>query len=186
MIIKGIDTLEFGLDIEDYLDSFETYLDTFKKLKEEGQERGLESEIILGDINFKVHRSGIPFYAYRLSCNDFSICFMEKEMYENPPIRVRFMSSYLWSYGYKDAFQFFMEWFKHFDCIVTGNRISRVDICADSDKIYFAENDIKGIITKARSKTKHYVSDKYTEGRKFSGFSIGRGAHYWHGYIISL
>lgn len=65
------------------------------------QVEGKEQDIIIGNLNLSVHRNGIPFHAYKLTSNDFSICFMDKEMKDNPPIKVRFLAGYLWSFGYK-------------------------------------------------------------------------------------
>lgn len=177
LIIKGIDTLEFGLDIKNYLDSIKPLLDKFKIIKEEAQKSGEDQEIVIGDINLTVHATGIRFHAYRLSCNDFFMYFMEKEMKENPPVRVKFLSSYLWSYGFKEAFDKFIEWFEHnFDVSIEGNRISRVDICVDTDEAKFVENDFKDIITKAKKKQRHYASlNDFKYGNKFSGFTVGSG-----------
>jgi hypothetical protein len=100
---------------------------------------------------------------------------MDKEINNTSPIKVKFISSYLWSFGYREAFENFMEWFKCFGIPVISNRISRVDICVDTDEVQFVQSDIKGVVTKARLKTKHFVSDEYFDGRKFSGFTVGRG-----------
>lgn len=35
--------------------------------------------------------------------------------------------------------------------------------------------DIRGVISRAKSKAKHFVSDEFSIGKKFSGFTIGRG-----------
>ncbi|AFM43401.1 hypothetical protein Desaci_4562 [Desulfosporosinus acidiphilus SJ4] len=175
MIVKGIDSLEFGLDIENYLSSMNEFLARFKELKEAAQLEGKEQEILIGDVNLSVHRNGIPFHAFKLTCNDFSICFMDKEIQDNPPIKVRLMACYLWSFGYEKAFENFMEWFKAFNVIVTGNRVSRVDPCVDTDEAAFVESDLKGIVTRARKRRKHFVTDEFSEGKKFSGFTIGGG-----------
>jgi len=176
MIVKGIDTVEFGIDIENYLIFFKDNLLWFGELKAKAQETAIEEEVTISDLTLKVHRTGIPFYAYKLSCNDFSICFMDKEMKENAPVRVRLMSSYLWSYGYSEATARLVKWFTEaFHLSISGTRLSRLDICMDTDEATFVECDIKGIVTKARGKKKHFVSDEFQEGRKFSGFTIGRG-----------
>ncbi|RJQ24713.1 MAG: replication initiation factor [Peptococcaceae bacterium] len=176
MILKGIDTLEFGLDIPNYLVNCGSFLMRFMTLKEAAQKDGKECEINIGGITLKVHRNGAPFYAYRLSCNDFMILFMDRQMKENPPVRVRFMSGYLWSFGYKKAYGIFIKWFlENFHVYSVANRLSRVDISVDSDRIKFIESDVYGIVTRARSKKKHFVSGQYFFGRKFSGFTIGGG-----------
>ncbi|MCR8963938.1 replication initiation factor [Brevibacillus halotolerans] len=175
LILKGIDTLEFGLDVEDYLPTFNSYLDYFKKLKEAAQTSGVEQTLTIGNLTLTVHRTGIPFYAYKLTCNDFSICFMDKEMKGNSPIFVRLMSSFLWSYGYKQAYYNFLEWFLCFQPNLSGIRLSRSDICVDLDEASFKQCDSKGVVKRARRQIEHFVNGEYKEGRKFSGFTIGGG-----------
>lgn len=176
LILKGLDTLEFGLDIENYLLSIESFLNTFSELKENAQKTGIESEISISDTSITVHRTGIRFYAYSLSCNDFRIFFMEKVMKENPPVKVIFSSAFLWSFGFKGALDKFYEWFSAFNLKVIGTRLSRVDICIDSDEIKFVQSDLKGIVTHAQFREIHYVDSQFYQGKKFSGFTFGKGS----------
>ncbi|GLX68319.1 replication initiation factor [Paenibacillus glycanilyticus] len=175
MILKGLDTLEFGLEIANYEKVFLPYLSKFKELKELSHITGIEYEYSIGDLNLTVHRNGQKFYAYRLSCKDFSIAFMEKAMNSNPPVFVRFMSSYLWSYGFYESYERFLSWFENFQVAISKNKLSRADICVDSDKFKICKSDIEGVITRARNKTEHFVSEEFTKGRIFSGFTIGGG-----------
>ncbi|MDW7675380.1 MAG: replication initiation factor [Bacillota bacterium] len=175
LIILGVDTLEFGLDIGNYNKKIRPYLRTFKILKEEGQIQGNVFELEINGINFSIELSGMRFYAYRLTCKDFTIGFAEKVLDENPEVRVRLMAGFLWSYGYRKAYEKFIEWFSYFGANVIKTRISRLDICVDTDKVYFTASDAEGFVTRAKNKVKHYVNDEFNEGRKFSGFTIGRG-----------
>lgn len=175
LLLKGFDTIEFGLDFESYDSSFELFLLDFRKHKEFAQITGIEQSILLGDLLLTVHRNGQKFYSYRLTCKDFSIAFADKEMKSNSPVFVRFMSSYIWSYGFKKAYEHFMNWFECFSVKPICDRLSRVDICADTDQFKFIQNDVKGVVTRAKNKTDHFVNEEYTNGRRFSGFTIGRG-----------
>lgn len=86
------------------------------------------------------------------------------------------MSGYLWSFGHKQAYNKFYEWFeKTFKINISSSRISRADICLDTDEIEFVESDIKSVVAKARKKVKYFVNGEYSLGRKFSGFTIGGG-----------
>lgn len=59
----------------------------------------------------------------------------------------------MWSYGYKEAYNRFIDWFEQaFNVCVQETRISRVDICVDTDEIEFVESDIKSVVTKTRKK----------------------------------
>lgn len=175
MIIKAIDTLEFGLMIENYDENFEAHATVFKELKEKAQSTGQDQLVQFGDLILTVQRTGIPFYAYKLVTKDFSICFMDKSKGDNPPITIRFMSSYLWSFGLNDAIEEFMVWFRNLGMPVIGNKISRLDVCVDTDEVVFKENDVKGVSTRSRNKEIHFVNSEFLQGRVFSGFTFGRG-----------
>ncbi len=141
MIIKGIDTLEFGIDIINYNEEFENFLIELDRLKMLGQEKYKEEIIKINKTNLVVKKKGQGFYTYKLECDDFHICFMKHSIENSPPIHVRFISSFLWKYGYKKAFNIFINWFKVFNANISGIRISRLDICLDTDEISFLEND---------------------------------------------
>ncbi|HZG18046.1 MAG TPA: replication initiation factor [Candidatus Bathyarchaeia archaeon] len=175
MILKGFDTLEFGLKIESYESALRPYLDKFKKLKEEAHESGIEKSIFINDLFLTVHRTGKRLYPYRLSCDDYTIFFADKELKTNPPVFVHFYSGYIWSYGLDDAYQKFIEWFKYITEAVYSNQVSRADLCADTDKAVFREIDFKGIVTRAQKKDM-YPDSLHLNGRKFSGFTVGKGS----------
>lgn len=175
MLIKGIDTLEFGIEVIDYLIEFRSMLDVFSLHKQLAQESNKDVILEINGINFTVSRTGIKFYQYSLSCNDFFIYFMDKSITTNSPIKVKFLASYIWSYGYKKAIENFMTWFNHFGLKLVQTKLSRIDICVDSDEFIFTKEDLKGVITRARDYKNHYVDTEYFNGRQFSGFSIGSG-----------
>lgn len=150
MLLLGVDTLEFGIEIANYESAFRPLLDTFKQLKEAAQTKGEEYEIEINNLTLKVHGSGIRFYAYRLTCEDFIICFTEKELPNNAPVMVRFMSSFLWSYTVIGALERFMKWFDAFDAHLMSTKISRADICVDTDEVSFVPSDGRGFITRAK------------------------------------
>lgn len=179
LIIRAVDTIEIGFVISDYLNVMDPYLNLLKKMKEKGQEMNKAMDYELFGINFKVELSGAAFYGLRLTCNDFIIKFMEKEMKNNPPVHVKFISGFLWSYGYKSAYEKFLDWFDNFGIEVIGNKISRIDMCCDSDENPFLESDLKGFVTRAKSINKEYDKAEQDQVnhyyKRFSGFSIGRG-----------
>jgi len=175
MIIKSIDTVEFGLDVEEYNYSIIPLIEKLHFLKEKAQETGREQPLEVGNIVLMVQRTGVPFYAYKAICKDFSICFMETHKGNNPPVFVRFMSSFLWSYGIEKSFQIFYEWFNSLGLTIFADKLSRIDVCLDTDEAIFKETDINGVSTRSRHKEKHFVNDEFKLGRQFSGFTFGRG-----------
>lgn len=180
MIIRGIDTLEFGIDIINYNELFENFLLELDRLKILGQEAYKEPIIKLNNTNLTVKKKGQGFYAYKLECDDFHMCFMKHSIENSPPIQVRFISSFLWKYGYKEAFNVFINWFNVFGIKISGIRISRLDICLDTDEICFLEDDNHSLFCRARKKQIQYsencVDKKNYIGKHFSGFSIGFGS----------
>ncbi|MHB1419388.1 MAG: replication initiation factor [Bacillota bacterium] len=179
MIYRGIDTLEFGLDIEidNYEELIRPFLKSFKILKEEGQIQNKAFEIEMKGINLTIEPNGMRFYAYRITCKDFMIGFAEKPLENNPVISVKFLSGYLWSYGHKKAYELFIAWFQEaFGEIISGNRISRADCCCDTDEVKFIRSEADDFVTRAQSKSKCFVVDEeHQNGRCFTGFNIGRG-----------
>lgn len=179
MKIRSVDTVHFGLDIFDYYINANDLIKRLSGLKELGQALKKPQQIELNTIILDIELSGARFYSYRLTCKDFTLLFSEKPSSENPPVKVQFSSSYLWSYGYKEAFYKFIEWFqKAFTLKITGTRISRLDVCVDTDEAQFKMCDISGIVTYSKTKTMHFLTNvddiNYT-GRNFTGFTIGRG-----------
>lgn len=176
MILRGFDTIVFGVNIENYDAVFKKHLERFKKLKTIAQETGIEQTVYLNDLALTVHRTGIRFYQYNLSCKDFIISFADKELKTNAPITVKFLSSYIWSFGLKKAFTKFVSWLESISTSITGTKVSRSDVCADTDLVTFKETDIKGVVTLARKRQKYFVEGEYAIGRKFTGFTIGKGS----------
>lgn len=179
MKIRSIDTVHFGIDIKDYYINSKQTLEKLAHLKQLGQAIRQPQQIELNNTIMTVELSGARFYAYRLTCKDFTLLISEKPSAENPPVKVNFSSSYLWSFGYKQSYYQFIEWFqKAFDLQVTGTRISRLDICVDTDEAEFKMTDINGIVTYSKTKTMHfqnYADDINYSGRDFTGITIGRG-----------
>lgn len=182
MKILGVDTVEFGIDFSNYdIDFFEFLykLDTLKNLSQ----KTLKDEVInINGINFTVNRKGQGFYRYKIECLDFSICFMQRDMKTNPPVYVRFMSQFLWTYGYEECYKKFTEWFSIFNVRILGNRLSRLDICFDTEEIEFKPHDKDFFVTRARKIDTHYIEEpvyidsEHHIGKSFSGFVIGRGS----------
>lgn len=183
MIIQGIDTIEFGIDIANYNKDFEKILLDLCVSKEKAQQNFGKDNFIIGNINFIIKGKGQGLYAYKLECDDFHICFMSKSIENVSPIYVKFISGFLWKYGYKEAFEIFINWFNNtFKSHIIGNRVSRLDICLDIDEIEFVPNDVNNFFSKARKREVCYpkinecIDSINFNGRNFTGFVIGKGS----------
>ncbi|HFK1531038.1 TPA: hypothetical protein ACGXM6_004853 [Bacillus cereus] len=62
-----------------------------------------------------------------------------------------------------------------FGISITDTKLSRIDVCVDSDETPFTKYDLEKVVTRARGKVNHFVNDEYYNGSEFSGFTIGRG-----------
>ena len=182
MKILGVDTIEFGIDIDDYDKEFFNILNKLEELKSVSQEKLKEEIININGINFSVKRKGQGFYAYKIECKDFYICFMKHNMKNNSPVYVRFMSEFIWKYGFEECYSLFIKWFEEFKVEILGTRVSRLDICFDTEEITININDKDKFVTRARKVDVHYIEEKqvinseHYIGNTFTGFVIGRGS----------
>ena len=137
MITRGIDTLEFGILINNYDYMLKNLIEILEDKKIEAQQKMCNQSILINKVNFTVFQKGQGVYKYKIECNDFYMCFLSKEIKNTPQIYIRFYSNYLWAYGYKEAFNKFKEWFSAFNLDSYNVKISRVDICSDTDEFEF-------------------------------------------------
>lgn len=177
MKITGIDTLEIGIDIENYKEHFFNLLAQISEAKDLSQINMKKEVIEINGSNFEVSPKGQGFYAYKIENKEVSICFMSKRISKTPPIHVRFFSAFLWEYGYENAYDIFMKWFANLNAQIINVKIGRVDICLDTDEVNFEEKDAKSLFSRAKKLEQKYVDDIYQVGKVFSGFVIGKGGN---------
>lgn len=177
MKISGIDTLEIGLEIEEYEENFENFLMKLDELKNMSQINNRKETIIINESSFFVSPKGQGIYRYKIENQQISICFMIKQIQNTPSIYIRFSSFFLWELGYNQAYNVFMQWFHNsFNVNITNVKISRVDICFDTDEISFNERDIEKLYSRAIKMEQKYADDIYYNRKVFSGFVIGKGS----------
>lgn len=177
MKITGIDTLEIGIDIENYKEHFFNLLMRISEARDLSQMNMKKEVIEVNGTNFEVSPKGQGFYKYKIENKEISICFMSKRISSTPPIYVRFFSTFLWEYGYENAYDIFMKWFESFNAQISSIKIGRVDICLDTDEVNFEEKDVKSLFSRAKKLEQKYVDDIYKQGKVFSGFVIGKGGN---------
>ena len=177
MKIYGVDTLELNIKIKNYLNNFGNFLVELDKKKKETQEKYQEVLIDLSNTLFVVKPKGQGFYSYKLECENFHICFMNREIEKTAPIHVKFLSSFLWQYNFKMAYILFKHWFENtFQLEIFDVQISRLDVCCDTDEINFKPIDNKKFITRAKKREIVNVDSENYEGKNFSGFTIAKGS----------
>ena len=89
---------------------------------------------------------------------------------ESPPILVQLKSELLWSQGFAQAYQCGLDVVSFLcDGEITGEKVSRVDLCADFEwQSGFDVSHTNTIVTKARKITTENF------GKQFCGFTIGK------------
>lgn len=176
MKIRAIDTLEFGINIQDYDEIFEEFMIELSTLKNEVQQNGKKEIININECDFEVSAKGFNYYKYKIQNSQLIMGFTSKSIKNTPDIFVKFLSTFLWEYGYENAFNVFMKWFEDFNVIIKEIKISRLDICFDTDEITFSERDIKKFFSRSKNKEIRYEPDTVNyECKAFSGFVFGKG-----------
>jgi hypothetical protein len=89
----------------------------------------------------------------------------------SPSIYIQVKSQFIWSAGLQEVYEQILRIVNDiYDDVPEREQVSRVDLFADiAWSKQFEPEDIKNLITRARSKFTHY------EGQRISGFTIGKG-----------
>ncbi len=82
-----------------------------------------------------------------------------------PEAFVQFGSGYLWGKGYNGAFNECKNWLNEW-AMVEGEKINRVDLCADLAMNLPRFDVTKEIVTRARKKVDYTQIEHYTYGRR--------------------
>lgn len=116
MLIPMIDTLAFGLDIENYQEGISKYADELLRLKETAKEYSLhklseKATITIDEVTFKVLANGKEGYAFILHNSEYELNLAQFRSNKDNfyPVKVRIKSECLWSKGVEDAYQFIYE-----------------------------------------------------------------------------
>jgi hypothetical protein len=153
MIIRAVDTIEFGFFIKDYKKYYDAILEELKEIKALGRNLKENQNVEYNGVSMEVERGGTRFYAYILKSDDFTMLIADQQTQNLPDIKVTLRSDYLWSYGYQEAYEKFLSWFSYFPGIIERKILSRLDICVDTDQIDFNDIDKDKFITRAGNVT---------------------------------
>jgi len=188
-ILAGVDSIYFSFVIEQWILN-EADWGAIQCAKEMAQSTRWDNDlsyINLAGTDFKVNRSGRPYYEYQLINGDNNIC-MHKELYgdKTPNILCRISSEALWSKGWITA-ALEIKTFAEKLAIIKDCFISQVDIASDFEGT-MPKYDMEQFVTYARKKrpvykmkekqnVKNLMHDNYY-GHRHKGYDLGTGALY--------
>lgn len=188
----GFDTISFQARIENRNDSL---FDALKELKENLQDSDTKSEVPFEFEKgsplfcFNLHRVGIKFFPYHLSCGDIHIFLANRDSSSHLAglkVEVGSMSSQM---GVRAFYDRLVKWFRFYHVDVVSNIVSRADLAVDLFDHKITDSTLWNddhYITRAASYDAHKDSvDEYQKQnktslhkvhRKVTGVSIGRGS----------
>lgn len=177
VLIAGLDTIEIGYCIMEFLLTDQEW-EAILKAKDAAQatlyDRG--AEIKFRGFDLTVLRTGSARYKYILSNEDFDICiFPDARIGKNfPEVKVRFKSPFLWRKGWKAAVKKIDEWLRTW-AEVSEVKISRVDITADFlGEIPALSTEFEEVVTRGKQKTEYMNYERYSQGKRKSGYRFGK------------
>lgn len=175
-LIAGIDTLEIGYCIREYLIDQKVW-DRLMNAKESAQatlyDRGTGIEF--QGYDFMVLRAGSGRYKLILSNDDLDIrIFIDAQSGKHfPELKVRFKSQLLWRNGWQDAVTKVDVWIRTW-AVVTEVKVSRIDLTVDLlGKLPILSPELREVVTRAHKKREFGVYERYSEGRNPNGYRFG-------------
>jgi len=185
VVASGIDTLVIGFSIESYVgvNNFETLTEAKNKAGErQFDKKGYGVEWFGTEFNMTAR--GAMGYEWVMRNADVTVCIAREVKGGSiiPEVYVTFSSENLWTNGLDGAVMAFTRWLSKW-AVISGNKISRVDLCLDV-AMPFPVIDIKDeIVSRARKKRRinepvkieHHVECRRDTGYRFgSGDLVGR------------
>jgi hypothetical protein len=138
IVAVGVDTLELNF-YGGYRPEVDQLVDArmaAAELRASGDGSGVE--VKLGGVTLTVRGGGRRMYWGLATCSDFHVEFMRqtpKQGSQQPPIRLKFLSSFLWREGWQSAAEMVVRWVgEHLlvDDEHYRHQVSRVDLAVDS------------------------------------------------------
>jgi hypothetical protein len=136
VVAVGLDTLEINFYGGDYRPEVQQLVEAREEAAEHRASGGVEVEV--GGVTLLVKGSGRRMYWGLAICSDFHLEFMREvpaKGSEQPPIRVKFLSSFLWREGWQKAAEMVVSWVGDYLLerrMGYRHQVSRVDLAVDS------------------------------------------------------
>lgn len=183
VVLAGIDTLVVGWAVLRYLFTDEDKARLIEAKSKAGEKQfGREGfPVVWFGHAFNMSPKGTKGYEWVMENVDLSVCIAVEaqggKVY--PELYVTFRSAYLWRHGYLKAFATARGWLAEW-AELGVEKVSRVDLCVDV-ALALPKIDLKrellclGRTRGAHSEEASIRVTKWTEGRRDTGYSIGRG-----------
>ncbi len=185
VVASGIDTLVIGFSIDNYVgvNNFEALTEA----KNQAGERQFDKKgygVEWFGTEFNMTARGAMGYEWVMRNADVTVCIARETKGGSiiPEVYVTFSSQNLWTNGLDGAVKMFESWLLKW-AVISGNKISRADLCLDV-AMPFPVIDIKNeIVSRARKKRRvnepvkieHHVECRRDTGYRFgSGDLVGR------------
>lgn len=180
VVASGIDTLVIGFSIESYVDVND--FEDLNEAKNKAGERQFDKKgygVEWFGTEFNMTARGAMGYEWVIRNADVTVCIAREAKGGSiiPEIYVTFSSENLWTNGLDDAVMAFERWLSKW-AVISGNKISRADLCLDV-AMPFPVIDIKNeIVSRARKKRRINEPVKiehHVECRRDTGYRFGSG-----------
>jgi hypothetical protein len=159
-LLSGIDSLYIGFNV----DWFDGVIEVMESHKEELCQ-GETKTLVFKDLQFELKGHGTRGFQFIMDNNLFNICMTEKNS-SAPNVRVQFKSFCLWRYGLEKSYDMLLEVLEYLGT-VKGEKISRVDLCADYEGLH----DVFS--------SPLLINDIYSRARKIQNIYDNRTISYW-------
>lgn len=170
VVSSGIDTLYIGYDVNVNKEILSLLEEKKAEAKEkEGKFEGVQ--VNLGDSVFTMRPVGVARYAYVLKNTDLSLWISSKNGMPYPNVYVCFRSLFLSSSSAEAAVDFVRTLLEENLGLITSEKVSRVDMCADFSGVSLTLEDMTKFVTSAGRRDIHVVKKD-----QVSGFSFGNGS----------
>ena len=180
VVSSGIDTLYIGYDVN----VNKEILSLLEEKKAEAKEKegkfegvqvtlqaGLSPQMTTGEKEFTMRPVGYPRYAYVLKNEDLDIWISSHNGMPYPNVYVYFRSLFLSSSSAEAAVDFVRTLLEENLGLITSEKVSRVDMCADFSGVSLTLEDMTKFVTSAGRRDIHVVKKD-----QVSGFSFGNGS----------
>jgi len=180
VVACGIDTLVIGFSIDRYVDvnGFESLTEAKNRAGErQFDKKGCGVEWF--ETEFNMTARGAMGYEWVMRNADVTVCIAREAKGGSiiPEVYVTFSSQNLWTNGLDGAVIEFERWLSKW-AVISGNKISRVDLCLDV-AMPFPVIDIKNeAVSRARKKRRineHVKIEHHVECRRDTGYRFGSG-----------
>lgn len=174
-LYSGIDTLAIGFNVSEFqvterdleMLGCEKMLAGDKIFKKDG------SPILFKGLSFHIMPKGASGYEWVLKNGDIEVCIARQARGGRyyPEVYITFRAHFLAREGHIGAFGKILTWLQEW-CLISGNLVSRVDLCIDKQIEKMPEINISTEMFTRSSKSLHETA--HSRGLAITGYTVGK------------